>query len=116
MFGDDPLQDGRIALPIPRTFRIDDCNWPALADAKAVRLGAQDPALFRKLKLFEAPLEEVPRDEAAIFVAALGRGLIAAEEDVSPRSGNADAGGDLSLGFCQSLSFPIPQSPNARSL
>jgi hypothetical protein len=46
MFLDDPLERGRIALPIPGALRIDDGNRTAFADAKAVRFAAQDAALL----------------------------------------------------------------------
>jgi hypothetical protein len=46
MLLDDPLEDRRIALAVPRPFRIDDGDWTAVADAKAIGLGAQDAALL----------------------------------------------------------------------
>ena len=104
VLGDDPLQDGRITGSVPCPLGINHGDRPTFADAQAVRLGAQDPALLGQLKLFEAALEEIPRDEAAILVAALRRGLVAAEENVSPRSRNTDAGGDSPLGVGQARS------------
>ena len=102
MLGDDPLEHRRIALPVPRTFRIDNRDRTTLADAQAIGLGAQNAALFGELQFLQAALEELPGHKAALFVAALGRRLIAAQEDVSPRSRNTDAGGDLFLTLGQS--------------
>ena len=36
MLLDNPLEDGRIALPIPGTFRVDDGYRTALADAQTI--------------------------------------------------------------------------------
>ena len=91
MFLDDPLEDRRIALPVPGALGIDDSNWPAFADAQAVRLGAEDAAVLGKPELFEARLQELPGDQPAMQVAALRLGLIAAEKNVPPRHRNADA-------------------------
>ena len=46
MFLDDPLEDRRIALPVPRTFWIHDGDRSAFADAQAVHFRAQNPALL----------------------------------------------------------------------
>ena len=98
----DLLKDLRCTRVIPGSFRVDDSNGPALADAQAIGLGAQNTALFGELQFLQTALEELPGHKAALFVAALGRRLIAAEEDVSPRSRNTDAGGDLFLTLGQS--------------
>src|SRR5690349_7262362 len=82
---DDAFEHGLVALRIPRALRVDDCDRPALADAEAVRLGAQDTALFRELQLLEPPLQEVPRCQTAFLVAAHRRRLVAAEKDVAAR-------------------------------
>ena len=76
---------------VPGALGIDDGDRTAFADAKAVRLGAQDAALLGQPELLEAPLQKVPRREAAILVAAFRLRLIAAEKDVPPRDRHADA-------------------------
>lgn len=91
MFLDDPLEDRRIALAVPRAFRVDNGNRSAFADPQAVGLGAEDPALLGKPQLFEARLQKLPCDQAAMQVAALRLGLIAAQENVAPRDRNTDA-------------------------
>jgi hypothetical protein len=97
VFHDDPLEDRRIALPVPRAFRIDDGDRPALADTKAVGLAAKDAALLGEPELLEPPFQVVPGCETAIPVAALGLGLIAAEEDVAPGDADADRLGNGAL-------------------
>src|SRR4051812_22964063 len=91
MFLDDPLEDRRVALPVPGTLGIDDGDRPAFADAQAVRLRAKHAALLRQAECLQARLQIVPRREAAILVAAFRLRLIAAEKDVPPGGGNADA-------------------------
>ena len=93
MFLDDPLENRRIARGIPRTFRVDDGDWAAFADAEAVGLGAEDAALLRQAKLLQPALEKIPRREPAIFLAALRRGLVATQKDVAFRDGNTNCGG-----------------------
>lgn len=87
---DDPLEDRRIALPVPRTVGIDDGDRAAFADAEAVRLGPQNSALLGETERFQPRLEIVPGREAAILVAALRLRLIATEKDVSPGDRNAN--------------------------
>src|SRR4051794_27736870 len=87
---DDPLEDRRIALAVPRAFRIHDGNRTAFTDAQAIGLGAQDAALFGEPELLKARFQKLPRDEAAMQVAALRLGLIAAEKDVAPGNRNSD--------------------------
>ena len=99
MFLNDSLQHGRITLSIPSTFRVDDCNRTTFADAEAVGFGAKNAALLGELQLFETPLQERPRGEAAFLLAAFGFGLIAAEKNMAPRDGHTDAGRDFSLGI-----------------
>src|SRR5688572_17487266 len=90
----DPFQHGRIALPVPRTFGIDDGYRSTLADPEAVGLGSKNATLLGQTELLQPSLQEVPCDEAALFLTALGRRLIAAEKDVSPRNGNTDVCGN----------------------
>ena len=87
---DDALERRRIARAVPRSLWIHDRDRAALADAQAVRLGPQNAALVGKTQLFEARLEEIPRGEAARYLAALRLRLIAAEENVPPRDRHAD--------------------------
>jgi hypothetical protein len=46
MLLDDPLEDRRIALPVPRALWIHDGDRSAFADAQAVHFGAKNAALF----------------------------------------------------------------------
>src|SRR5262249_23056718 len=87
---DDPLEHRRIAAAIPRALGIDERNRSAFADAQAVGLRAQDPALSRQTEFLQPPLQKLPRLESARLLAALRRRLIAAQEDVPPRDRNAD--------------------------
>ena len=97
MFLDDPLEDRRIALAVPGAFRIDNGNRSAFADPQAVGLGAENAAVLGQPQLFEARLQKLPSDQAAMQVAALRLGLIAAEQDVAPRDGNTDVLGLAAL-------------------
>ena len=91
MFLNDSLEDGWIARAIPGPFGIDDCDRAAFADAKAIRFRPQDAALLRQAELLQPALEEFPRRQTAFLLAALRVGLIAAEKNVPPRDGHADA-------------------------
>src|SRR5439155_20643386 len=71
MLLDDPLEDGRIALRVPRAFRIHDGDRAALADPQAVRFRPQNAALLGEAELLEPAPEKTPRGEAAILPAAL---------------------------------------------
>src|SRR5215217_1877377 len=90
MFLDNALEDRRVALAVPGTFRVDDGNRPALADPQAVGLGAQDAALVDEPERLQPRLEVVPGREAALLLATLRRRLIAAEKDVPARHRHAD--------------------------
>ena len=105
VFLNDALQYRRIALAVPRTFRVNDCNRPTFADAETVGFRAKDAALLGELQLFETPLQEIPCGKAALFVTALGVGLIAAEKDMATRDRHADAGGHFSLGIAHAGSI-----------
>src|SRR5260370_24688437 len=91
VFLDNPLENRRIALPVPRPFRIDDGDRPAFADPEAVGLAAKDAALLGEPELFEPPLQVVPRGESALLVAAFRLGLIATQKDVTLRHWHPDA-------------------------
>ena len=97
MFLNDAVEDGWIALPVPRPFGIDNGDRAAFADSEAVHLAAQDTALLRQPELFQTTFQEVPGGEAAIFLTALRVRLIAAEKNVSSRDRHADALGNLRL-------------------
>src|SRR5437016_2710404 len=60
---DDPVEDGRLAAPVPDPLRIDDGDRPARADPQAVRLRPLDPALLREPELLQAALQVLPRLE-----------------------------------------------------
>src|SRR6478735_2420670 len=83
MFLDDPLEDRRIALAIPRAVRVDDGDGTRLADAKAVGLCAQH-AVVGEPQLDQTSLQIVPRHNRPIPIAAFRLGLVAAEENVAP--------------------------------
>src|SRR5688572_25146547 len=108
MLLDDPLERRRIALAIPRAFGIDDSNRTAFADAQAVRLAAQNPALLRQSELLQALLQVVPGCDATLHVAALRLGLFSAEKNMTPGDGDADGDRDflLRVGHLRSFSEP----------
>src|SRR5262245_57964351 len=110
VFVDDAFENGRIALPIPRPFRIDDGNRPAFTDSQAVRLRPQDAAPIGQPELLEPPLEEVPGHQAAFLVATLRRRLVAAEKDVPRRDRHADRCRDRSLRVSRHLVEPDGRS------
>jgi hypothetical protein len=91
---DDAFEHRRVALAVPSALGVHNGNRAAFADSQAIRLRPQDTALLRQAKLLEPPLQEVPRGEAAPQLATLGRPLIAAEKDVTPRDWHSDARGN----------------------
>lgn len=101
---DDALENRRVALAVPDTFRIDDRDRTAFTNAQAVGLRAENAAPIRQAELLQAPLQELPRGQAPFLVAAFRRRLVAAEKDVPPRDGDANRACDLSLRFRQLLS------------
>lgn len=90
MFLNDSLDHRWIAPAVPGSFRVNDGDWPALADAQTIRFRAQDAASFREPKLFEPPLEVIPRQQRALAIATLRFRLIGAEEDMAPCIGYSD--------------------------
>jgi hypothetical protein len=90
MFLDDPFEHRRIALAVPRAFRVHDRNRAAFTDAEAVGFRTQDASLLRQAELFEATLKKIPGDQAALLLAAFRLGLIAAQENVPPGGGHAN--------------------------
>src|SRR2546421_11805744 len=98
MFADDSLENGRIASPVPRAFRIDDSNWSAFTDAETVGLRAQHAALLRKSKLLQPALEKLPRCLASLQLATFGLRLVAAQENVPARDGDPDRHRDCPQG------------------
>src|SRR5262245_29300016 len=62
VFLNDPLEHRRIALAVPRAFRINDGDRAGLADAEAVRLRAEH-AVVGQTELDETPLQIVPRHD-----------------------------------------------------
>src|SRR5438046_10325745 len=85
MFPDDPLENRRIAVPVPDTFGIDDGNRPALADAQAVCLGPENAAPLGEPELLQPQLQILPRGKAAVLLTTLRARLIAAQQDVPSR-------------------------------
>src|SRR3972149_11989730 len=96
---DDPFENDRIALAVPRALRIDRVDRTALADAEAVGLGTQDAPLLGQSKLFQTPLEKLPSHEPALLVTALWRRLIAAQQHVPTGCRHADCDGGLTQPF-----------------
>ena len=99
MFLNDSLENRWVAACVPRALGVDDGNRAAFADPKAVRLRAENAALFGEPELLQSALQELPRRETAILLAALRSRLIAAEENVPPRDRHANRCGD-SLSGC----------------
>ena len=95
MLLDDPVEHRRIAVAVPRAFRVDDRDRSPFADAQAVRFRAEHAAALRQALFLQAALQVLPRGEAALPVAALGRGLVGTDEDVAARDRHADAVGQL---------------------
>src|SRR5262249_6673610 len=91
VFLNDSLERGRIARAVPRSLGVDDRNRSALTDSQTVRLGSENAALFGKAELFQSSLEKLPCSHATLFLATLGRRLVAAQEDVTPGERNSDA-------------------------
>src|SRR5688572_22951033 len=103
VFLDDALEGRRIAFTVPGALRVDERDRPALADAQAIRLGAQNASLVRQTELRQAFLQKLPRGDTAFPVAALRRRLFGAKKNVSAGDGHADRVGDFELGVshCQ---------------
>ena len=97
VFVNNPFERGRIAGAVPRSFGIDHGNGTTFANAKAVRLRAQNAALLRQSQLLQPAFQKVPCGQAAFFLAAFRVGLIAAQEDVPARHRHADADGSCML-------------------
>ena len=95
MLLDDPLEHRRIAPAVPRPFRIDHGNRPAFADAQAVGFRAKDTAGFGQPEFLEPLLQELPRLERPLAIAALRVRLIGAQKDMAARMGNADRCGEI---------------------
>ena len=89
MILNDPLELRRIASVVPRAFRVHDGNGPTLANAQAVGFRAKNAARLRQPELAQTPFQEGPGRQPSFFFAALGCGLVAAQEDVP--AGNRDA-------------------------
>ena len=98
MLLNDSLEHGRVARGVPRALRIDDGDRSAFTDSQAVGFRSENASLLGQTELFEAALEELPRGQSALLVAALRCRLIAAEKDVAACDRHADAVSDLSLG------------------
>src|SRR3954468_2135210 len=90
MFANDPLEHRRIALAIPRSFRVDDGDRATFTDAEAVGFRPQDPALVGQTKLLQAALQKFPCFIAALPLAAFWFRLITAEKNVALRGRDAN--------------------------
>ena len=82
---------------VPGALGIDDGDRAAFTNPQTVRLGSEDAALLGQPQRLEPALQEFPRREAAILLAAFRIRLIAAEKDVPARDRHADACGDFAL-------------------
>src|SRR5688572_19548220 len=102
VFLDDLFEDWRVALAVPRSFRIDHRNRPAFADSQAIRFRTQDTALLREAELLQPALQELPRRHSPLLLAAFGRRLLAAEKNVAPRHPDANRPRHLLLGVTHS--------------
>src|SRR5438067_9763577 len=97
MFLDDLFEHRGIARRVPHALGIDDGDRSALADAQAVGFRSENAALLGEAELLQPTLEEFPRRQTALFLAAFRIRLIAAEEDVTPRGVDADRLRDRAL-------------------
>ena len=101
MLLNDALQRGRRAGVIPGALGIHDGDGAARADLEAVGLGAIDQCLRPDEAEFLQPaLQIFPRLDARLARAALGFGLVGAEEDVAAeflhtQFGDADKSGSI---------------------
>jgi len=107
MFLDEPLQHLWSATSAPDEIRADDCNRASDANLQAVRLDAHHPAPNRKPQLLLSALEIVSRFPVGLLVAALGFGLVRAEEDMVLGHAQPDPlenGGDIvDQSFCTAI-------------
>lgn len=90
---DDAGEDFGGGAAVPDAFGVDDGDGALIAQAEAVGLGAVDAGLGA-----EALFEELPGAEAFFAGAALGLGLIGAQEDVTAQGADAEGarfGGEL---------------------
>ena len=95
MLVDDAFENGRIAASIPSTFRIDDRDRTAFADAQAVCLRPKDAAGFGQAQLLEALLQKFPCFDRSLAIAAFRVRLIGAQKDMPPRTRHADRRGNI---------------------
>ena len=68
---------------VPDVVGPDDGDGPGLTHPQAIRLGSLDAPPLGQAELAEPGLEKGPGLEPALLGAALGLGLIAAQEDVA---------------------------------
>src|SRR5512142_411831 len=80
MLLNDALQHYRRARMVPRALGVDDRYRALFADAQTVGLRAVDVG---QVQFRQAPLQILPGFEPFFERAALGLGLVAAEEDMS---------------------------------
>src|SRR6266567_3636450 len=111
----DPFKRRRIARFVPRPLGIDERDGTTLANAKAVRLGAQNAAQLRQPELFQAALEKFPRRETPLFLAAFRVRLIAAQKNVAARHWDADTDRGKTLRFSHQSSVVGHQSQSSVS-
>ena len=88
----DALQHFGRGGVIPDAFGIDHRNRAAFADAQAVGFGAVDAV--EQSQFGQPALEVVPGLDAAFLRAALGLGLLGAQEDMPLNRRNTQSGGD----------------------
>ena len=91
----DFFKSFRGAGVIPDAFRVNHGHRSLLADAEAVRLGAEHAGMLGggEAEFLEAVFEEFPRRQAVVFCAAFGVRLVRAEENVALDGPDAERGG-----------------------
>jgi hypothetical protein len=84
VFLDDAFEDFGGAGVVPGAFGVDDGDGAVDADLEAIGLGAVDEGVGAgEFEFLEAALEVIPGGDAFLLVAALGLGLVSAEEDMA---------------------------------
>src|ERR1019366_7024708 len=98
---DDAFQHFRRAGVIPDAFGINDCDWPAHADAQAVGLGAINQRLRAgEIQFPEPPFQKFPGGQSVLLRATFRLGLVGTKKNVAPEFFDAERfNGGLQLCF-----------------
>lgn len=89
VLGDDPIEDVGRASVVPDAVGIDHRDGAIGADPQTISLCAQYAPGLGETEFAQPGLEELPRLEGGFAIAALGLGLVAAQEDVTAGAGDA---------------------------